>query len=624
MISVERSSARPYVEKLRSLRRVCGKVYIDGLATTEKGDLARLFNAGVRSATRQQWDRAYREWTDAKSHAEGTQLAALDLLRGCCLAMRRRRKDAAVELSAALSRFEDLRDRTGMAVCRTALGRLARDSGDAEDAAGHFGNAGQMWRELNEPSEEARAMENLARAYAALGKEDRALESHRAALKLLEQTGDKVGASHQYGAIGLILAGRGEDDKARAAFEDGLHLARESGDRLTEAERLASIGRIHLKQGSWRRAQESLEKALGSFESAGREQDQALALFLLAETHTGNREADVAHEFYERALAMARRTGDRRLQALSLQRLARGLLLHGSLVDARKLLDESVTISKDVADAACLAEVLETQGELLLEQGEQDRAAGLLKEVLESVPEGQPSAVRARALTVLARIKRLQGAVDEALAQLSACRSEVEKAKEPVSLAELHSEEGMCRLVQEDSEAALRLLRKAVELRKQVGDRRGLGRELVNLGRALTVAGDPDGKRRIEEGLNLLHHSGTRRDESWSLRILAAANRANGNPPAAQRNLDRALELSTEAEDLNGEARSLAGLGRLRADDKDWAHARKFFGQALRCYERLGSEKGVTEMRAELDRLPEESAGVKFLDRDADGPGRDG
>jgi len=147
---------------------------------------------------------------------------------------------------------------------------------------------------------------------------------------------------------------------------------------------------------------------------------------------------------------------------------------------------------------------------------------------------------------------------------------------------------------------------------------------LVNLGRAMTVAGDPDGKRRIEEGLNLLHHSGTRRDESWSLRILAAANRANGNPPAAQRNLDRALELSTEAEDLNGEARSLAGLGRLRADDKDWAHARKFFGQALRCYERLGSEKGVTEMRAELDRLPEESAGVKFLDRDADGPGRDG
>lgn len=611
---LEKSAGRDALERLRIMRQRTGMVYLDGLPFAADKEVTRLFDAGLRHASRGHWEKASESWVQACKAATESEKLALDFLAGCCLMMGSRAEKAGEAFRSVLARAEGSGDRPAAASCYFVLGRLDEESKRYANSRDDYLKSAGLWRTLDDVESETASLRQAAVSSARLGQWKEALDLHRQALRLLERLDDKVGAAAEYGAVGTILGQQGEFDKARAAHEDGLHFARQAGDRLGEADRLSAIGEIHLRQGSPKRALDVFERALRSYQDAHRHSGEAWTLCRIALAHVELGERDVALEHYEQALRLGRRLGDRRIIACGLEGVAEGAASHGDPERAQSLLEAAVGLDRETGNEAGIMRRLSALGRVLLLRHDNEKAEAVLHEAVETCRRLKDSGLELSAAVDLARARREQGRVKEALDVLEHYRGSL--PAEPADAASWHMEAGLCYLGLDDRDKAVVELRQAVELRRARGGRE-LGQALVNLGVALNASGDREAGLRIaEDGLRELHNSGTHSDEVWALWSLAGLNRSRGNPAAARQNLERALELARQGKEETVEAECLLLLGRSAAADGDFGQARELLERAARFFTTTGSADRARQATEEIRRLPRSGAGVRFLDED--------
>ena len=415
---LEDAAGRKYRERLVSIRRRLGFVYLDGLPTAADQEVADMFEAGARHATQAEWDRAGERWTKAQARASGAEAVALRVLCGVCRLLLDQPEKARVEFEGALAASREAQDRAGTAVSLLALGVMASEQGAARDAGRHLDNCVRLSRRLGLSELEAAALVRLAELAEGAKELDRALVFHRQALRAMEAAGDRVGAVRQFGAAGEVLFRQGELDKARAAHEDGLLLARQVSDRFGEAERLAAIGVIHRIQGDAPRALEVLERAYHIYEEIHQPRPQARLLYELALIHELLGEPDAAHEYHERSLAVARTVGDRFLQARNLEQMAEHCLAQGALEQARAMFEEAAQLDREDSRKRELCHDLTGVGRVQLRLGHADDAIKSLTGALVPCEELADQKAEAWVSLYLAQAQRAAGLPTEALQRL--------------------------------------------------------------------------------------------------------------------------------------------------------------------------------------------------------------
>ncbi|MCL6466478.1 MAG: tetratricopeptide repeat protein [candidate division WOR-3 bacterium] len=590
---IEQTAFRNYYTRLGQFWRRFGIVYLDGLTYTKKEDVARLFEAGLKSAERGAWDKALTRWEEAKKKAEGTELVALHLLCGGCHFFNRNLEFAEQEFIQALAIARKIKSIGATAASCFLTARIAQEKNEYGRAKRLLKETLHFSRLLKNVELEARAYINLAELLTCEKQPKEALEHHRSALRLLESIGDHRTAVTQYTAIGDLLFSQGELDRARAAYEDGLHLSRQFRNRLGEAEQLTAIGVIHRAQRDYKRSIDTLDRALHIYRDINYLRGQARALYELGLTHERTNSIDIAREFFEQGLVFARRANDRRLISRNLVGLAVNSILHQNYQRARTLIDEAITLDREPGREKELAGDLILSGRLWVLQNEPLKGISQLEQARELSRRHSDIRHEIKALLELTRTYRTTGDRVKARTALEQLLKLTASSEDLTTQADVLTEQGLINYLEGNWQGALRYLTDALNKHQILGDSSAIVEDLYNIGLILQKLNQPAlAKERLEQALNLSRQSNNPVPTAKTLLALADSEQSLNNLPLAKQHLIEALELFRAINDQRGEADCLVKLAKFLVPTHP-NEARFNLEQALRIYQKLKAEDGI-------------------------------
>lgn len=301
----------------------------------------------------------------------------------------------------------------------------------------------------------------------------------RAALALAEQLGDAAAVATGQQAVGNLLRHRGDfagcmpwlqracdgwqslgattaharvlvnlanlciqqDDLhgTRRHAEHALHLAIQADDARVQALAMNMLGLASARVGDYAPARAFFEQALSTWQRLGDDLERAHTLNDLASVSNEQGDYAAARLAFEEALALHRRQGDKPASAITLGNLALVLNAQGDRDRAWPLMEESLVLRRELGNAAHLGLQLSNCGYIALGHGDLVRAQQWLREAV------------------------------------AVCRTAGSPRTEGNALNNL----GCSELLAGDIESALALFRRALLLRSEVGDRRGIVYSLV-------------------------------------------------------------------------------------------------------------------------------------------------
>lgn len=136
----------------------------------------------------------------------------------------------------------------------------------------------------------------------------------------------------------------------------------------------------------------------------------------------------------------------------------------------------------------------------------------------------------------------------------------------------------------------------AVKAFHKIGDHKGEGTALCNLGNAHAALGDVRTAMDFyEQNLTISCEIADRRGEAGALGNLGTAYRNLGDPQKAVNYHNRALAIFTEISDRRGEGVVLGNLGNDHADLGDYQEALEYHKKALRVSHELGDRQGESQ-----------------------------
>ena len=169
----------------------------------------------------------------------------------------------------------------------------------------------------------ALVLNNIGRTYMKLKDAPKALEYSSESLTMMEQLGDRLGASYTLDDLGLTYLQMGELDEAARCFKESLAVKEEVGDKKGEAETRIHLGRLYTRQGNPELAIKSLAVGLDKAQEIAAKPEIYKAHEALAEAYKQDRQFSRACEHLERYVAakaeVFNETTDSRLQGLRVQ-----------------------------------------------------------------------------------------------------------------------------------------------------------------------------------------------------------------------------------------------------------------------------------------------------------------
>ncbi|WP_394793811.1 ATP-binding protein [Armatimonas sp.] len=147
---------------------------------------------------------------------------------------------------------------------------------------------------------------------------------------------------------------------------------------------------------------------------------------------------------------------------------------------------------------------------------------------------------------------------------------------------------------QNDYDVAESYNRQSLEIRREIGDKKGIGGSLNNLGNAAFFQGDHDTARAFhEESLAIKREIGDQSGISISLNNLGNIAHQQGDFAAAKLFHEESLAIKQTLGDRNGIASSLLNLANVAMRQDDNATARGYYQQSLRTRSEIGDKNGM-------------------------------
>ena len=151
---------------------------------------------------------------------------------------------------------------------------------------------------------------------------------------------------------------------------------------------------------------------------------------------------------------------------------------------------------------------------------------------------------------------------------------------------------------------AIEHYQQALEISRDIGDRRGEGNHLGNLGNAYAGLGEmPKAIEHHLQALEISREIGDRRGEGNHLGNLGSAYARLGEVLKAIEHHQQALEISREIGDRRGEAADLGNLGLAYARLGEMPKAMEHYQQALEIFETVGQAPQAMQTRMLLTQI---------------------
>ncbi len=325
-------------------------------------------------------------------------------------------------LHTAAGLFESVDDRLGIAKAYGSLGEVFFRQGKYDEAKGYFERSLSIDLSGADPTGSAQVAANLGLTHMNQGNYDAGIACQRAQLSISERYNDKQGMANLYTNLGIVYFEKGDYDEALESYQKGLALSEELGNKQLTSIAIGCIGSVYERQGDYLRAMENFQEDLELCEELGDKQGTAIALGLIGELYSIeghfpkaieylqknlmlceelgyqkgiakalNTLGDVFYftedynrslDFYDRAIVVTRIINNRLVLGASLAEKGMVLLAIGDLKALEPVVEEAAQIAEALGNPDLIFEAQILRARQALALGQNEKAFGLLQELL--------------------------------------------------------------------------------------------------------------------------------------------------------------------------------------------------------------------------------------------------
>jgi CHAT domain-containing protein/Flp pilus assembly protein TadD len=229
---------------------------------------------------------------------------------------------AALRLLAPNQRIVEPDFKDDYAVNLNNLGEISYARGDLVKSSKQFAEALQIFDEVGDRGEAARA--HLFRGYivGGLGNREKAVAEFSRSLELYSAVRNKAGEGLSLTALGLMQSTNGEDERAISKHREAIAIFQSIGDHQSEAIAVNGLGQAYENLMDYNTALENYEQALRLFQDGGARDFAAVATSNVARAYGLMRDFKKAVAYYEKCLILSRAAKKVRTEANALNDLA--------------------------------------------------------------------------------------------------------------------------------------------------------------------------------------------------------------------------------------------------------------------------------------------------------------
>jgi tetratricopeptide (TPR) repeat protein len=231
----------------------------------------------------------------------------------------------------------------------TGAGALAHIQAHYETARIRLEEALSIWQAVGDRAGLARCLVSLGNVAVRQGDYERGLLLYEDALEQSRRSGSRPLEANALNSLGIVAQEQGEYVLARTRYEEALAISGELGDRIGEATALGNLGIVAKAQGDWERARACYEESLAIRRALGERRGTVVALINLGELACEQGDFGTALSLLREGLHHCREFGDRRDAAAGLQELGELFEAMGNLTRAAQLQGAAASLRDSLA-----------------------------------------------------------------------------------------------------------------------------------------------------------------------------------------------------------------------------------------------------------------------------------
>ena len=326
-----------------------------------------------------------------------------------------------------------------------------------------------------------------------------AFPEYQKALAAYQQSGDKSGEAITIGLIGNCYKHLGEYPKALEMLNTSLSMKRELHERLEEGKTLSNIGLVYWEQGEYPKAIQTFKESITVGQELGNVQLQASALNNLSLVYDEQGDYRRSLEQYEKALELHRSIKFEPGESDTLGNLGGVYLSLGRFSQAESYYRQSLEISRRLGLKPSETQDLGNIANCQLGLGE-------IKEALQSLDQALAIAEGAGMFKEVADWHRIRASAQLRTGRYDLALKDFDTAERSYARAGLRREEaevlmdsGMAHSSLGDKPKAEERIRKALAISREIGYKRGVLADRLDLAEVQLQAGNWTQSRRTAE-----------------------------------------------------------------------------------------------------------------------------
>ncbi len=258
--------------------------------------------------------------------------------------------DAFQTLQAALQIYREIQDRSNEALVLLGLGRISEDLSQYPQALEFYQQALTAYQDVGDRRGEGTTLNNIGLVYKSRGEYPQALEQYQLALAILRDVGDCNCESSTLNGIGSVYRALGQYPEALEQYQQALAINRDVGDRSGEGATLNNIGLVYKSLGQYPQALEQFQQALAISREVGDRRGEGATLNSIGSVYDLQEQYPQALEQYQQALAISREVDNRSGEGAILNNIGAVYNYLGQYPQALEQLQQALVIAREVGN----------------------------------------------------------------------------------------------------------------------------------------------------------------------------------------------------------------------------------------------------------------------------------
>jgi len=221
----------------------------------------------------------------------------------------------------ALNVWSELDEKREQAEVLLSSGRISHNLSLLKDALEYYSRSLALWRSIGDRRKQAETLSAMGWTYSNLGDPESALGYYLLALPIRREVNDLRGQAQTLTTIGQSYAAIGNPQKAIEYYSESLPLARQAGDKIQEAFALTNFAQLYAQIDEYQKALNNIDQAIPIWIETGQRFGEADALNAKGSIYSQLGDRDKAIAYFERCVELSKLLGNRSLEADALSNI---------------------------------------------------------------------------------------------------------------------------------------------------------------------------------------------------------------------------------------------------------------------------------------------------------------